>query len=429
MGFDSNAQEGLGVDKSTMSEFFDTLEGTLALLTGLVTIPNAEIPLEDLRKPLLVIGTPGVGKTAGIISMIKKINKRLEESDNETIKEHKLGFKKILLGQTVVGSLSGIPVVNPSTGKVTRVQMPDLPDVTKDGEYGVLFLDEITTADEAQIQPALGLCDDSRSLGEYTLPEHWLVVGAGNGPDCSNFLRLDDMTITRFGGGVFDISYNFKTDWRPWAHANNISPDIIAYLNFAPEAMARVESTEMDKAGKLSPNPRTWEALDIQLKKREALGKPVSATEMGHFASRIIGIKTAREFSAFLAFKTKMSYDADKIIAGTEVDPGLMQKEEFHIILQACIKKLQLIFKETKIDGTAHDYPEETYKKFANTVRWFLKINEIENQTNALLEMRDDIPDFGFMLMEDDLIKMVPELDDFFMNNADLLADCLNDMR
>ena len=98
---------------------------------------------------MLIVGLPGIGKTCGIISSIKEMNKRLPA-------EKQLGFKKILLGQTVVGSLSGIPVSRPD-GTVVRIQIPDLPNPERDGEYGVLFLDEITTADEMQIQPALGL--------------------------------------------------------------------------------------------------------------------------------------------------------------------------------------------------------------------------------------------------------------------------------
>ena len=179
-------REGLNVPQSTLTEFFDDVEGKLALLTGLVPYEDFGLTLEEIRRPMLVVGLPGIGKTCGIISSIKELNKKLP-------KEKKLGFKKILLGQTVVGSLSGIPVAKPD-GSVVRVQIPDLPNPEKDGEYGVLFLDEITTADEMQIQPALGLADDSRSLGEYTLPEHWVVIGAGNGPDCTNFVRLDDMT-------------------------------------------------------------------------------------------------------------------------------------------------------------------------------------------------------------------------------------------
>ena len=127
MGY-AEESEGLNLPKSTLTEFFDDVEGRLALLTGLVPYEDFGLTLEDVRKPLLVIGKPGIGKTMGILSSIKELNKKLPP-------EKQLGFKKILLGQTVVGSLTGIPVAKPD-GTVVRIQLPDLPNPETDGEYG-----------------------------------------------------------------------------------------------------------------------------------------------------------------------------------------------------------------------------------------------------------------------------------------------------
>lgn len=412
----SEEKEGLNTSKSSLIEFFDDLEGKLSLLTGQVDYEALDLTLEDVRKPMLVIGLPGIGKTCGIISIIKKFNSFLPA-------DKKLGFKKILLGQTVVGSMSGIPVAMPD-GKVVRIQMPDLPDPQKDGEYGVLFLDEITTADEMQIQPALGLADDSRCIGEYTLPEHWIVVAAGNGPDCTNFVRLDDMTISRFS--VYDIAFNYRKDWRPWAHANNVSPDIIAFLNFDKDCCVRVESTEMDDAGKLFPCPRTWERLSTELRMRSALGKEVSQVDMTNFAGRIIGIKAAREFSAFLLFKQRLDYSPERILDGTERDPEEMEKETFHILLQGCIKNTQELLNTTG-DGSGN-YPYETYEKVGNFVRWILKMVELENKINAIVEIREDLPDVKMMLCEDDFDEICPELLQFTSEHAALINSSINDI-
>lgn len=414
MGY-SERKENVNASKSTMTEFFDDLEGRLSLITKTVDYEQVGLTLEMIRKPMLVLGLPGIGKTCGIMSIIKKFNKVLS-SDKQ------LGFKKILLGQTVVGSMSGIPVALPN-GKVVRVQMPDLPDPEKDGEYGVLFLDEITTADEMQIQPALGLADDSRCIGEYTLPEHWLVVAAGNGVDCTNFVRLDDMTISRFS--VYDITYNYKKDWRPYAHANNIDSDIIAFLNFKPELCVRVESDDMDEAGKLFPCPRTWERLSIELRMRKALGKPVSDSDIANFAGRIIGVRAAREFGAFVAFKSKLVYSPEKIIEGTEEDPTQMEKEAFHIILEACIKLIKPILAQEKDEDG--NFSLRAYTVLANFIKWILKMVELENKLNAILEIRNDIPDAGAIMKDlDDFDAMCPELQEFCEEHASLIMEHLN---
>lgn len=410
-------QEGLNLPHSTLTEFFDDVEGKLAMLTGLVPYEDFGLTLEEIRRPLLVIGKPGIGKTCGVLSSIREMNKKLP-------KDRKLGFKKILLGQTVVGSLSGIPVSKPD-GTVVRIQLPDLPNPQRDGEYGVLFLDEITTADEMQIQPALGLADDSRSLGEYTLPEHWIVIGAGNGPDCTNFVRLDDMTLTRFS--AYDINYNYHKDFRPYAHATGINEDIIAFLNFKPDLCVRPESTDMDSAGKMFPCPRTWERLSIELKMRKIQGKPVDSDQIANFAGRIIGIKAGREFGAFMQYRKTLAYDIDKILAGTEKDPEVgMPAETYHIIIQSLIKK---ITDKVKTYDSIDDVPLHVYEMCGHMLHWILKFQELERKVNAIAEIRDDCDLLVDLIFDDDFAEnYCPEIDDFLRENNVLLNSAFNNI-
>lgn len=416
MSMNDNA-EGLNLPKSTLTEFFDDIEGRLAFLTGMINYEDFGLTLEDVRKPILVVGKPGIGKTCGIISSIKEMNKTLP-------KNKQLGFKKILLGQTVVGSLSGIPVARPD-GSVVRIQIPDLPNPVTDGEYGVLFLDEVTTADEMQIQPALGLCDDSRSLGEYTLPEHWLVVCAGNGPDCTNFVRLDDMTLSRFS--AYDISYNYKSDFRPYAHKVGINEDIIAFLNFSPDTCVRVESSDMDNAGKQFPCPRTWERLSIELKMRNARGKAVDPDQITNFAGRMVGIKAGREFGAFMQFRKNLTYDAEKILAGTERDPEVgMAKETYHIIMQHLFRTCQ---EEIKKYGGVDEVPVEMYQRVGNMITWVMRFHELENRINAIIEIRDDLPSICALMMDEDFCETCcPELDKFLDEHMVLLQQHGSDL-
>lgn len=410
-------QEGLNLPHSTLTEFFDDVEGKLAMLTGLVPYEDFGLTLEEIRRPLLVIGKPGIGKTCGVLSSIREMNKKLP-------KDRKLGFKKILLGQTVVGSLSGIPVSKPD-GTVVRIQLPDLPNPQRDGEYGVLFLDEITTADEMQIQPALGLADDSRSLGEYSLPEHWIVIGAGNGPDCTNFVRLDDMTLTRFS--AYDINYNYHKDFRPYAHATGINEDIIAFLNFKPDLCVRPESTDMDSAGKMFPCPRTWERLSIELKMRKVQGKPVDPDQIANFAGRIIGIKAGREFGAFMQYRKTLAYDIDKILAGTEKDPEVgMPAETYHIIIQSLIKK---ITDKVKTYDSIDDVPLSIYEMCGHMLHWILKFQELERKVNAIAEIRDDCDLLVDLIFDDDFAEnYCPEIDDFLRENNVLLNSAFNNI-
>lgn len=418
MGMTDKA-EGLNTPKCTLTEAFDDVEGRLSLLTGLIDLDTVGLTIDEVRRPVLIIGLPGIGKTCGLMSIRNKFNNLLPP-------DKQIGFKKILLGQTVVGSMTGIPVVQPD-GSVIRVQMPDLPDEKRDGKYGILFLDELTTADEAQVQPALGLCDDSRNIGEYTLPENWLVVAAGNGPDCTNFVRLDDMTISRFT--VYDIAYDYKTDWRPWAHENDVESNIIAFLNFDNTACVRVESTDMDSAGKLFPNPRTWERLSTELKMRRALGKPIRQDELANFAGRIVGTKVGREYAAFCIYDSKVDYDPDKIINGTERNPVTMEKQTFQILLQACLKQLSLELKDK--EDMQGNYPADCFTKVANFINWFLMFEpfDLESTIQTVMELRNMTGTaVNKIAIDRDFADFCPNFNDFMSRHVDYIIANMQDI-
>lgn len=422
--------KSVGVDKTPLSVFYEDLRAALLMITGLVELPpklarmSEERRREALFHPLFVLGLPGVGKTAGIISIVKELGKRLPEGK-------RIGFKKIQLGQTTVGELSGIPVVTDS--KIKRVTQEDLPNEERDGEFGVLFLDEVTTADEMQVQPALGLADTSRSLGVYKLPKNWLVVAAGNGPDCSNFVRCDDALLSRFT--VYDVEYDFKQDWRAWAHANDIDELILAFLNFAPEWIVKPISTEMDNNGMQFPCPRTWTALSDEMAKTI---RPMSNAELKAKASRVIGVKAATEFAAFALFKDKVDELDENLIEniftgvvfekakreGKEVNAD-MTSEMYSIILQMLIKEMQHYTKNEKyFDGV--DFTEECLVRIGNAYRWILayQIKALDSVLAAVLEISHDVPEVSSLITNMAVFSdYCPEFDTFIDEYASVLVD------
>lgn len=414
MGYGYDAEENIGVDKCNLTTFAQAFKGQLQLVTGLIEMPEG-LTLEDVRKPSMVMSDPGIGKTSIIISIREELNQLLPP-------EKQLGFKKILLGQTVVGALSGIPVVNPQTGVLKTVQPEDLPNAERDGEYGILFFDEITTADEAQVQPALGLADDSRNIGPYSLPEHWVVVAAGNGPSCANFVELHDMTINRFV--AYDIRYDYHKDWRPWAHAHNINELIIAFLNFKPEFIINVVTGEADKSGKQYASPRSWTRLSTELKIRAATGNPVSQAELQGFASRIIGSQAAVEFAAFTEYNTRLEVNPQDIIDGKVSAPSAtMTIEEFHIIVQRLVKLIIKLMKDTKVDDGV--YTLDTYNGVANVMRWVCRTQDmmLDKTISAIMEINREVPDIQAIVYDTENFEpLCPELTDFYFQYNDVIV-------
>lgn len=415
MGMGYDAEENIGVGTGCLSDFFLALSDQLKFVGGVFPLPEG-LSLEEVRRPNLVIGDPGIGKTCGIVSVINEINGQLPPD-----KQFKM--KKILLGQTVVGSLSGIPVVNNTTGDVQRVQAPELPTVERDGEYGVLLLDEITTADEAQVQPALGLCDDTRNIGTYQLPEHWVVVAAGNGPSCANFLELHDMTLSRFI--AYDIKYSYKKDWRPWAHAHGINELIIAFLNFKPEYIVKVVTSDCDKSGKQFPCPRTWTRLSAELKMRAAAGRPVSQNELQNFASRIIGIEAAREFAAFSLYNKSLTIKPEDVTSGkVKKADGDMKIEEFHILVQQINKCINKQIEETQDENG--DFPIETYNVVANSLAWIISFKnvQLDHTIAAIYEIMHESPGvFSIVSDTENFAECCPQWEDFIVEYGNLIAN------
>lgn len=471
MGLKEDNTSSFGTMRMTLADFKEQLFNELFLISHDETREQTNLSLAEARLPLFTVGTPGLGKTAVVAAAKDEINNLLEKEGSPI----RFGFKKIQLGQTQVGELQGIPLLdtapvrqagdevtsikdpnavkektkasgvyavdsnykNDGSGKgnlpsksdrrrVVRVQMEDLPDKDIDGEYGILFLDELTTADEAQMQPALGLCDDSRNIGTYKLPEHWLVVGAGNGIDCTNFIRFDDATISRFM--IFDLAINYETDWRPWAHSAGIHPDIIAFLNFKPGALNEIQSEETDvaNAGKQFTNPRTWTALNTLLKQRDALNRPIPQDKIAQYASTIIGIKWAREFESFLKYKVTSNYDTDKIMEGEEKSPKddrAIKQETVHIVVQSLISKMQQYIEVKLRDGDVKNWDAKDFDKLVNPIKWILDLPHTDMVLNYILEIINEVPEFKTqnILFDPKFCKACPEFDNYIEENTDIV--------
>ena len=108
----SDMENSLGVVKTGMSSFYNEVRARLMLITGLAPMSrklqmmDEDRRMEALLKPILAIGDPGIGKTSGVIQIIKEMRDMMSKQG----RKERIGFKKIQLGQTQVGELNGIPM-------------------------------------------------------------------------------------------------------------------------------------------------------------------------------------------------------------------------------------------------------------------------------------------------------------------------------
>lgn len=116
----------------------------------------------------------------------------------------------------------------------TRWYAPDeLPQVERDGECGVLLIDEINTG--AQAEAMMAVCMQlvlDRRLGDYHLPKGWKIIATGN-------RLIDRAAAKRMPTALRNklAHMYFKADvptWIDWAKKNSdVPPILIAYIKFA----------------------------------------------------------------------------------------------------------------------------------------------------------------------------------------------------
>ena len=99
---------------------------------------------------------------------------------------------------------------------------------------GILFLDELTSAPQMTQAGCYQLVLDRR-LGEYELPDGWVVIAAGNpASERGVHFAMPRPLRNRFVHLELEADLN---DWCKWAVKAGVRPEIIAFLRFKPDGL------------------------------------------------------------------------------------------------------------------------------------------------------------------------------------------------
>jgi len=195
----------------------------------------------------MIWGAPGVGKSQLVAQVAS---------------QHAVPLVDVRLSQLEPSDLRGIPfrVEEHVEWAVPRM----LPNAERHGTRGILFLDEITSATPAVSAAAYQLILD-RCLGEYTVPQGWVIFAAGNRQgDRGVTYSMPTPLANRFTHYSFDVNLD---DWVLWAHQHNIDSRVIAFLRFRPELLFDFDPA-LDPVA--FPTPRSWEFAHHALQKFSA---------------------------------------------------------------------------------------------------------------------------------------------------------------
>ena len=263
-----------------------------------------EVPFARQR-PLLVIGAPGIGKTA----IVKQVADEMH-----------LGFVSYTITHHTRQSAIGLPFVKEKTYgdkvySVTEYTLSEIVDSVfsaieqQNKREGILFIDEINCVSET-LAPAMLELLQNKKFGPHKIPAGWVLVAAGNPPEYNKSVKeFDIVTLDR----VKKVEAEADPEvWKKYAYDHGVHAAILYYLGLKPKSLFSVQKT-VD--GVSFVTPRGWEDLSVAITMYEKLGLPVTEELVEEYVQ---SYEIATEFFRcyLLTDKYNKEYDVAEILAG-----------------------------------------------------------------------------------------------------------------
>ena len=219
----------------------------------------------ERQRPVLLIGPPGVGKTAVMRQIAEEMNINLV---SYTITHH---TRQSAIGLPFIARKS----YGGEEHAVTEYTMSEIvasvyDQIERSGiREGILFLDEINCVSET-LAPTMLQFLQYKMFGTHRVPEGFVLITAGNPPEYNRSVRdFDIVTLDRVKR--IDVTADFPV-WKEYAYQNGIHGAVTAYLEIRKEHFCRVVN---DPDGRHFVTPRAWEDLSDSLRVYESLSLPV----------------------------------------------------------------------------------------------------------------------------------------------------------
>jgi hypothetical protein len=188
-----------------------------------------------LRRPVLIEGSPGLGKTA--------IPKQVAA---------KLGLGVVLFhAPTMQPEDVAIPAAN--ADKTALEFLPNSRFPLEGSEYpdeGVIVVDEMPQA-EMSVQKSMAHLIQERDIHGRRLKPGWSIIATGNrAADRAGANRI----LSHLRNRVTTLEFEPQLDdWCNWALDNEIRSEIISFVRFKPGML-----NDFDPQRDLNPTPRAW---------------------------------------------------------------------------------------------------------------------------------------------------------------------------
>ena len=241
-------------------------------------------------RPVFIWGAPGIGKSSLVEQFASEIG---------------MECVSLLGSQLAPEDIIGVPQIVDGCSRFFPPKM-----IVRDRPY-VLFLDELNACAQ-EIQKSFYSLITERRVGEYTLPQGSVVIGAGNRSQDSAIVKpMSSALINRMVHVELSVS---SEDWLNWAYENEIHPYITEYITMRPDHLW----SKPPKTEEAFSTPRSWHMLSDAIKE---YGENLNDKNIEVLSAGTLTPSHATQFRAFIKqFKNK--YKINSIIQGEDKWPN-----------------------------------------------------------------------------------------------------------
>ena len=192
------------------------------------------MPIEAQR-PIFLLGAPGIGKTAIMAQVADELD---------------LGLVDYSMTHHTRQSAIGLPFITKRTYGGHEVDISEYTmseviasiyeSIERTGrKEGILFLDEVNCVSET-LMPMMLRFLQSKMLGNYRVPDGWVVASAGNPLEYNKSARSFDV-VTMDRVKLIEVEPDLPA-WREFAVASGAHPAVVSFLDMRPDAFYHMET-------------------------------------------------------------------------------------------------------------------------------------------------------------------------------------------